>query len=98
LREGIFALELRVEDNEVPAQPVDQPRALGDQDLAMVAQQPYLDGLLVEDGGREPLDALAQHGPGDRPRVDLVGLPRLAFSTARCAHQLRCDTLARAYE
>ena len=43
----------------------------------MVARQPNLDGLLVEEGGREALDALPQHGAGDALRVDLIGLPRL---------------------
>jgi|SRR5579863_5103940 len=37
LARGDLRLELRVEDDEVPAQPVDQPRALGNQDLPVTA-------------------------------------------------------------
>jgi hypothetical protein len=85
-------LELRVEHHEVPAQPVDQPGALGNEDLAVIAQQPDLDSLLIEEGSRESLDPLAQHGAGNRSRIDLVGLPDLAFAAARGAHQLRRDT------
>ena len=80
-----LGLELGVEDDEVPAQPVDQPGALGDEDLAVVAQQPDLDSLLVEEGSGESLDSLAQHRAGDRSRVDLIGLPDLAFAAARGA-------------
>ncbi len=92
LARGDLRLELGIEDDEIPAQPIDQPRALGNQDLPVIAQQPDLDGLLVEEGGREPLDALAQYSAGDRSRVDLVGLPRLSFAATRGTHQLRCDT------
>ncbi len=65
-------LQLGVEDHEVPAQPVDQPRPLGHEDLAVIAQQPDLDGLLVKEGGGELLDTLAQHRTGDRASVGLA--------------------------
>jgi hypothetical protein len=48
----------------------------------VIAQQPDLDGVLVEERSWEALDALTENGSGDRAGVDLVGLPRLPFSAA----------------
>jgi hypothetical protein len=53
LAQGDLGLKLWVEDHEVPAQPVDQPRPLADKNLAVIAQQSDLYGLLVEEGGGE---------------------------------------------
>jgi hypothetical protein len=72
----------------MPAQPVLDPGALGDQVLAVVAEQPDLHRLLVEVGGGKALDAVLDHGPGDRERVDLVRLARLALAAAGGAHPL----------
>jgi hypothetical protein len=74
LARGDLRLKLGVEDDEIPAQPIDQPRALGNQDLPVIAQQPDLDGLLVEESHGKPLDSLTQYRAGNRPRVDLVRL------------------------
>jgi hypothetical protein len=49
---------VRVEDHKIPAQPVES-RALADEDLAVIAKEPDLDGLLVEEGSREALDSVA---------------------------------------
>jgi hypothetical protein len=83
------ALELGGELEQVPAQPVLDPRALGDEVPAVVGQQPDLHRLLVEVGGGEALHAVLDHGPGDRERVDLVRLARLALAAAGGAHPLR---------
>jgi hypothetical protein len=37
---------------QVPAQPVDDPSAFGDQIIAVVGQQPDVAGRAVESGGR----------------------------------------------
>lgn len=50
LARGALGLELRIEDHEIPPQPVDLSRALGGEDLPVIAKQPDLDGLLVEEG------------------------------------------------
>jgi hypothetical protein len=64
--------QVRVQLVQVPTQPVDRPGAFGDQVLAMVDQQLDLPGGLVVLGDRE--GGLAQGRPGDRQRVDRVGL------------------------
>lgn len=86
---GDAGLKFRAEIDEVPAQAVDDPRALRDKVLAVVAQQADLEPALIQKRGREAIDPFAQNGTGDRPRVDLVGLPRLALPTPRNSHQLR---------
>jgi hypothetical protein len=86
------ALELGREIEQVPAQPVLDPRALGDQVLAVVGQQPDLHRPLIEMSDGEALHAVLDHGPGDRQRVDLVRLARLALPTPGGAHPVRCDT------
>jgi hypothetical protein len=57
---------------QVPAQPVARPGGLGNQVLALVDQQLDLPGRLVKTGGGQV--GLAQGRPGDRQRVDRVGL------------------------
>ena len=82
------ALELGGEFEQMPAQPVLDPRALGDELLAVVGEQADLHRLFVEVGGGKALNAVLDHGTGDRERVDLVRLARLALATAGGAHQL----------
>ncbi len=84
-------LKLGAQIDEVPAQPVDDARALGDKVLAVVTQQPDLKRLLVEKRRREPLDPLAQHGASDRSRIDLVRLAGFALPAPRDPHHLRRD-------
>jgi hypothetical protein len=62
---------------------------LVDERVAVIAEQPDLDSVLVQERGREPLNAVSKHRAGDRSRVDLIGLPRLAFAVAWDTHQLR---------
>ncbi len=57
----------------------------------MIAEQPDLNCVLVEVGGREPPDALPKHRTSDSSRVDLVGLAGLTFAATRDSHQLRRD-------
>jgi hypothetical protein len=48
-------LELGAQSDQVPAQPVDLSRALGDEIRAVIGQQPDLKRLLVQIGSREAL-------------------------------------------
>jgi hypothetical protein len=48
-----------VEDHEIPAQPMDETDALSHQRVTVVAHQPDLHRLLIEEHDREPLDPLA---------------------------------------
>jgi hypothetical protein len=82
-------LKLGTEIDQVPTQPVDDPGALGHQVLAVIAQQADLQRTLVQKRFREAVDPFAQHGAGDRSRIDLVGLAGLTLAAARDAHQLR---------
>jgi hypothetical protein len=75
----------------VPAQPVLDPCALGDQVLAVVGEQPNLHRPLIEVRDGEARHAILDHGPGDRERVDLVRLARLALAAAGCPHPVRRD-------
>jgi len=72
LPRGDLRLKHGVQDNEIDPQSVDQPGALADQHVAVIAEQSNLDCILVEKRAREPLDALAQNSSGDRSRVDLI--------------------------
>jgi hypothetical protein len=75
-------LEFGRQVNYVPAQAVLRACALGHEILAVVGEQPDLQRCLVQMGDREALDAFLQHRAGDRPRVDLIGLARLALAQA----------------
>jgi hypothetical protein len=75
----------------VPAQAVLRAGALGDKVVAVIGQQPDLHRALVQEGGRKPLDPVAQDGAGGGQRVDLVGLAGFAFAASRAAHQPRRD-------
>jgi hypothetical protein len=95
---GDRGLQLWAQIDKVPTKAVDNPRALGHEVLAVITQQADLQGLLVEEGGREPLNSLAQDGAGESPRKDMVGISWLTLSPPRDAHQLRRhahDALAR---
>jgi hypothetical protein len=75
----------------VPPQSVDQPHALADELAAVVVEHPDLVCLLVEERDWQRVDALSERGPGDRGRVDRVGLPRLACRPPRGLGQARRD-------
>ena len=82
----------------MPPQPVHSAGAFGDQILAMIEQQADLHRLLVQIRDREPLDAVLDDRAGDRQRVDLIGLARLALPLPRGTHPVRRhphDPLAR---
>ena len=66
----------------MPAQAVDDPRALGDQVSSMIEEETDLHRLLVQIRDRELLDAVLHDGPGDGERVDLIGLAGFAFPPA----------------
>ncbi len=85
-------LELGTQRDQMPAQPVDRASPLGDEIAAMIEQQADLHRLPVQVRDRELLDPVLDDGPGDRERVDLVGLARLALTLAGRAHPLRRDT------
>ena len=57
----------------------------------MIEQQPDLHRLLVQIRDRELLDAVLDDRAGDRERVDLIGLARLALALAGGAHPVRRD-------
>jgi hypothetical protein len=64
----------------MPAQPVLNARALGDEVLAVIRQQPDLHRLHVQMRGREALDAVFDDGACDRERVDLIRLAGSALT------------------
>jgi hypothetical protein len=74
----------------MPAQPVLRAGALGHEVLAVIGQQADLHRGLVEVGGGEALRPVPDHGAGDRERVDLVRLARLALAPPGGAHPVRC--------
>jgi hypothetical protein len=76
------ALELRAQLEQMPPQPIDRPGPLGDEIIAVIEQKADLHRPLVQKRDREPLDAVLDDRPGDRERVDLVGLARLALALA----------------
>jgi hypothetical protein len=73
----------------MPAQPVLYPRALSDEILAVIREQPDLHRPLVQMCHGETLDPILDDGTGDRERVDLVGLAGLALPTPGGAHPVR---------
>ena len=75
----------------MPAQPVLDAGALGDEILAVIRQQPDLHRLLVQIRGREVLHAVLDDRSGDRERVDLIRLARLALTAPGGAHPMRRD-------
>jgi hypothetical protein len=75
----------------MPPKPVHGPCSLGDEIGAMIEQQADLDRPLVQIRDREPLDPVTYDRAGDRERVDLIGLARLALPVARGAHPMRRD-------
>ena len=68
----------------MPLQRVIQRHALADQPLAVVDQQPQIQLGTFQLRGRQRIQAFAQRRPGDRDRVDAVGLPALAGAPPRC--------------
>ena len=79
--------ELRPEVVQMPLQRVIQRDALTDQALAMVDEQPQVELGTFQLRGWQRIEAFAQRRPGDRDRVDAVGLPALANTTTRRRHQ-----------
>jgi hypothetical protein len=84
------ALKLGAQLEQMPAQPVHGPGPLGDEILAVIEQQADLHRPLVQVRDGELLDPVLDHRAGDRERVDLIGLARLALPLARGTHPLRC--------
>jgi hypothetical protein len=82
-------LELRAELVQVPAQAVLNARALGDEVLAVVDEQPDLATFALETSSREL--GLAQSGSGDGERIDRIRLAALTDRATRPGHQLRRD-------
>src|SRR6185312_5112533 len=76
----------------MPAQPVDQPDALVHQLIAVIAEQPDLMRLLIQERDRETIQPSADRCQRDRPRVDRVGLSWRSGRFARLARQRRWDT------
>ena len=60
---------------QMPLQRVVERDALADQPLAMVDEQPQIELGAFQLRGRQRIQAFAQRRPGDRDRVDAVGLP-----------------------
>jgi hypothetical protein len=83
----------RVEPVQLPAQPVDRASPLGDELLAVVDQQLDLPGRLVVASGRQV--GFAQPRPGDRQRVDRVGLAQDTHGMAGAGQQPRWDRTTR---
>ena len=73
----------------MPPQPVDGASALGDEVVSVIVEQADLHRLLVQIRDRELLDPVLDHRSGDRERVDLVRLARLALALAGGAHPMR---------
>jgi hypothetical protein len=85
------ALEFGAELQQMPAQPVLHPGALGDEILAVIGEQPDLHRALIEVRGGKALHAVLDHRPGDRERVDLIRLARLALPAPGSTHPVRSD-------
>ena len=66
----------------MPLQRVVERDALADQPLAVIDEQPQIELGTVQLRGRQRIQAFAQRRPGDRERVDAVGLPALARDRA----------------
>jgi hypothetical protein len=73
----------------MPPQPVHGASPLGDEIFAMIEQQTNLHRPLVQIRDRELLDPVLDDRAGDRERVDLVRLARLALPLPRRAHPMR---------
>jgi hypothetical protein len=82
-------LKLRAEIDEVPARAVDDPSALRDKVLAVVAQQADLKRAVIQKRRREAIDPRPPNGTGDPPRIGLVGLAGLTLPALRDSYQLR---------
>ena len=82
-------LELGAQLKQMPPQPIDGAGAIGDQVFAMIRDQADLHRLLVQVGDRKLLDTVTYDRAGDRQRIDLVRLARLALALARGAHPMR---------
>ena len=83
-------LELGAQRQQMPSQPVLDSGALDHEIVAVISQQPDLHRPLVQIRDRELLDAVLDDRSGDRERVDLVRLARLALPLPRRAHPVRC--------
>jgi hypothetical protein len=75
---------VEVEVVQVPAQPVGHLGAVFDQRVAVIGQQPQRPGVLIE-AGEGQVQVLPQREPGDRQRVDRVGLAALAAAASRAS-------------
>jgi hypothetical protein len=73
----------------MPAQPVDHARALDHEIVAVIGDQADLHRPLVQVRDREALDPVLDDRAGDRERIDLIGLARLALPAPRRAHPVR---------
>ena len=71
-------LELGPEIVQIPLQRAVERHARANQPLAVIDQQPQIELGPGQRGGRQRLDAGGQRGPGDRDRVDAIGLAALA--------------------
>jgi hypothetical protein len=71
---------------DVPAQPVLDPGALGDQVLTVIYEQLELPGRLIQLGGGQV--GFAQRGPRHRQRIDRIGLARGPDRGSGGSHQL----------
>jgi hypothetical protein len=76
---------------QVPLHRVVEPNALADQALAVIDEQPQVKLGPVQLRNRKIVQPFAQRCPGDRHRVDAVGLASLAPSAASAGHQLGRD-------
>ena len=75
----------------MPLQRVVEPHPLADQVLAVIDQQPQVELGPIQPRGGQRVKALSEGRPGDRDRVDAVGLPALATPLAGRGHQLGRD-------
>jgi hypothetical protein len=75
----------------MPLQRVVERDALADQPLAVIDEQPQVELAAVELCGRQRIQALPERRPGDRDRVDAVGLPAVTSVATGRRHQLRGD-------
>jgi hypothetical protein len=74
---------------QVPAQIVDERGALAHKPLLVLVKQPDFQLDSGKMGGREVLEAFLERAPGDRERVDRIGLAALANGRASLGHQVR---------
>src|SRR5579864_3178851 len=81
-------LELEPHVVQMPARPALIVRARSDEIVVMVQQQLDLKRLLVDAGLGKPIGSLRERRPGDRQRIDRIGLPR---ACAPLRKALICD-------